>query len=147
MMLLRLRALLASAWAGMLLTIGGLAAPTLFALLDRAAAGRVAGRYFFLEARASILLALAVIVIERMRVRRPLPGAAARQFSVELMLALGALFCTLIGFEALQPLMEQARAGTGRWSFATLHAVSSSFFAIKLVLVGALAWRSCGQAS
>lgn len=144
-MLLRIRALAASLWAGMLLTIGGLAAPTLFALLDRTQAGRVAGRYFLMEARISIALAVLLIVIERVLSRHPAGGVPPRQFTAELMLALGALFCTVAGFEVLQPLMEQARAGQGSWSFASLHAVSSSFFAAKLVLVLILAWRCCGR--
>ncbi|MBI5334519.1 MAG: DUF4149 domain-containing protein [Burkholderiales bacterium] len=147
-MLLRIRALAAGLWAGMLLSIGGLAAPTLFAMLDRAAAGRVAGRYFWLEARASIVLAVLLIVIERWLVRRHDEAdlaAPARQFTVELMLVLGALLCTIVGFEIIQPLMEQARAGQGGWSFASLHAVSSGFFAAKIVLVAILAWRCCGR--
>lgn len=145
MMLTRIRALAAGLWAGMLLTIGGLAAPTLFALLDRGEAGRVAGRYFWLEARTSIVLAVLLIVIERMRVRGHVAGATPRQFTVELMLALGALLCTIAGFEVIEPLMEQARQGQGSWSFASLHAVSSSFFAAKIVIVLILAWRCCGQ--
>lgn len=146
MMLLRIRALAAGAWAGMLLTIGALAAPAAFALLDRADAGRLVGRYFLVEARASIALAVLLIVCERVLKRGQAEDELPRpQFTVELMLALGALFCTIAGFEVVQPLMERARAGQGTWSFGTLHAVSSSFFAVKLVLVLVLAWRSCSQ--
>jgi hypothetical protein len=38
-------------------------------------------------------------------------------------------------------MMEAARAGQGAWSFGALHAVSSGFFALKGLLVLALAWR------
>jgi hypothetical protein len=38
-------------------------------------------------------------------------------------------------------MLEAARAGQGSLSFGTLHAVSSAFFALRLLLVAALAWR------
>jgi hypothetical protein len=61
--------------------------------------------------------------------------------SYELLLLLGTVFCTVAGYHAVQPLMEAARAGQGRWSFGALHAISSAFFALKGLLVVALAWR------
>lgn len=145
MSLLRLRAMLSGLWAGMLVTLGAVAAPTLFALLDRSTAGRVAGRYFFIESRASILLAVAIIVIERVRVRGQLPEGRVRQFSAELMLTLVALLCTIVGYDVLHPMMEAARAGQGGTTFGLLHGLSSSLFAIKGALVLALLWRCCGS--
>jgi len=56
-------------------------------------------------------------------------------------LALGAVFCTVAGYFALQPLMAAARAGQGTLSFGQLHAISAAFYALKLVLVALLAWR------
>ena len=53
----------------------------------------------------------------------------------------GALFCTVAGYFALQPMMAAARAGQGAWSFGALHAVSAVFFGLKTLLVLALAWR------
>ena len=57
------------------------------------------------------------------------------------MLALGALFCTVAGYFALQPMMAAARAGEGGLSFGALHALSAGFYAVKTALVVALAWR------
>jgi hypothetical protein len=62
-------------------------------------------------------------------------------FSANLMLILGTLFCTVAGYFAVQPMMEAARAGQGSVSFGALHAVSSSFFVLKGLLVLTLAWR------
>ena len=59
-----------------------------------------------------------------------------------LMLVLAALFCTVLGHHALQPMMEAARAGQGRWSFGALHAASTAFYGIKTLCVAALAWRA-----
>jgi len=61
-----------------------------------------------------------------------------------MMLALGALFCTVAGYFALQPMMAAARAGQGPLSFGQLHAVSAVFYGLKLLLVLVLAWRAAG---
>ena len=57
------------------------------------------------------------------------------------MLTLGALFCTVAGYFALQPMMAAARAGEGAVSFGALHGLSAGFYALKTGLVVALAWR------
>jgi hypothetical protein len=54
------------------------------------------------------------------------------------------VFCTVAGYFALQPMMAAARAGEGPLSFGQLHAVSAAFYAVKLLLVLALAWRAAG---
>jgi hypothetical protein len=54
---------------------------------------------------------------------------------------LGCLFCTVLGYFALQPMMEAARAGQGRFSFGALHGASSAFFALKGLLLFAYLWR------
>ena len=59
---------------------------------------------------------------------------------------LGVLACTVIGYFALQPQMAAARAGQGLWSFGQLHAASSVFYVVKLVLLAVLAWRGAGEA-
>jgi len=43
--------------------------------------------------------------------------------------------------------MEQARAGHGRLSFGQLHAISSGFYGVKVLLVAALAWRLSRRSS
>lgn len=138
----RVRRLLPAAWLGVLLALALIVAPTLFALLERPAAGRVAGQLFAVEAQLSLALCVALGLIER---RRAALRAALKQgsrISAELLLVLAALFCTVLGQFAVQPLMEAARAGQGRWSFAALHAVSMAFYGVKTLLVAALAWRT-----
>ncbi|MBA3596510.1 MAG: DUF4149 domain-containing protein [Methylibium sp.] len=137
----RLRRLFPALWLGVLLAIALIAAPTLFAQLERAAAGRVAGRLFALEAQLSLALCIALGLIERRRASLRAAAGHGSRISAELLLVLGALFCTVCGQFALQPLMEAARAGEGRWSFGVLHAVSVGFYGLKTLLVAALAWR------
>jgi hypothetical protein len=48
----------------------------------------------------------------------------------------------VLGHFALQPMMEAARAGQGRWSFGALHGLSSALFLLKGLLVATLAWRA-----
>lgn len=140
----RLLRLLPPLWCGVLLTIGGIAAPALFALLPAADAGRVAGRLFATEAYVALALSIVLFIGERGRTRRP--GADGRSaLSGELLLVLGALFCTVAGYFALQPMMAQARAGGGRFGFGTLHAASSVLFLLKGLLVLALSWRVAGR--
>lgn len=138
----RLRRALPAIWLGGLLAIALIAAPSLFALLERADAGRVAGRLFRIEAQASLALAIGLALLERRRaVLRAAAGLGTR-VSAELLLVLGALFCTVFGHHALQPMMEAARAGEGRWSFGALHGISVAFYGLKTLLVAVLAWRA-----
>ena len=135
----RLAMMLAAAWLGTLLSIGLLAAPSAFKVLDRQAAGALVARLFALEAPLSLLLALGVLLLERWRFRAE---GLAVTVSLPILLALAALFCTVAGYYALQPLMDQARAGQGSWSFAQLHAVSLMLYGCKVVAVGWLAWEA-----
>ncbi len=65
------------------------------------------------------------------------------QFSTEMLLAAGALFCTVAGYYGLLPALEQARlGGPSQLSFLQLHALSLAFFGLKGLLVFALAWRA-----
>ena len=70
------------------------------------------------------------------------PEAQVSVMSAEILLVLGALFCTVLGYFALQPAMEAARAGQGAWSFGAIHGASSALFALKGVLLLVLAWRA-----
>ena len=142
MSLQRLRGWLCGLWTGLVLCLGGVAAPSLFAVLERAQAGAVAGRLFRIEATLSLVVAVALLIIERQVARARLERTPPpSRVSTELLLLLGVLFCTVAGYFALQPLMEQAKAGQGPWSFGALHGVSSVFFAAKGVLLLALSWR------
>jgi hypothetical protein len=137
-------ALLVALWAGVLLAIGAVAAPAAFAVLPAADAGRVAGRMFSVEAHAGLALVVLLFLVERRRARDAAQAGQGSVFSTNLVLLLGALFCTVAGYFALQPMMVAARAGQGAWSFGALHGISSAFFVLKGLLVLVLGWRLIG---
>lgn len=137
-MMNRFRALLAALWGGLLLSVAWVAAPSAFAVLERAQAGLLVARLFSLEAQLSLAAGLLLMLMERRLARdRGLPAISA-----EFLLPAAAVFCTVAGYYALQPMMAAAKSGQGPWSFGTLHGVSLVFYGIKLLLVLALAWRS-----
>ena len=137
----RFAAVVAGLWAGILLCIGAIAAPSAFATLVPADAGGVVSRMFMQEAYLSLGVAIVLFVIERQRTRQVASAGAGSVFSLNLVLLLGTLFCTIAGYFAVQPMVAAARAGQGTLSFGTLHAMSASLFALKGLLVLALAWR------
>ena len=132
---------LAGLWAGALLCIALLAAPAAFAVLPAADAGRVAGRMFAHEAYLSLLLVVVLFAFERKRARADAHAGRGSVLSTNILLLMGALFCTVAGYFAVQPMMAAARAGQGTWSFAVLHGASAGFFGLKALLVSVLAWR------
>jgi hypothetical protein len=139
----RVAALAASLWLGLVATLALVAAPTLFAMLERPLAGRLAGQMFRIEAHAALGFALLLFLIERWRLRRRSGGPAV---STELLLVAGALFCTVLGYFGLQPMMAAAKAGEpARLGFAALHGLSTLFFAVKGLLLLALTWRQAGR--
>ena len=142
----RWRLLLPGLWAGWLLCVAALATPAAFALLPQADAGRVAGRMLAQEAYTSLALGVLLLVLERVAARRAVAEGQGSQFSAGMVLALGALFCTVAGYFALLPMMAAARAGQGPLSFGQLHAVSAVFYGAKVLLVLTLAWRAAGAA-
>ncbi len=150
--LLRVQAWLAAAWAGLILAVGAVAAPSLFAVLERSQAGAGAGRIFTNEARISLAVAILLFVIERRRVRDLVEaqahnGQAPTAMTGNLLLVLGALFLTVFGEFALHPLIEAAKAGQPtRLSFGALHGISATLFWLKAVLVIGLSWRLTAQA-
>ncbi len=139
---LRWRALLACAWLGLLLCVALIATPAGFSTLPKEDAGRVAAFILAREAATSLVLGMILVVLERQLARH-----AERQFSAGLMLALGTVFCTVVGYFVLQPLMVEARAGQGALTFGQLHAISLGFFGLKGLLVVALAWRATRSAT
>ena len=138
----RLRRLLPALWAGLLLAIALVAAPSAFAVLPVHDAGRVVARLFAIEAEVSIALAVLLFLIERRRASAAAEAGQGSVISAPMLLLLGTLVCTVAGYFALLPLLEAARGGQGRWSFAALHGVSLGFYGLKTVLVLALAWRA-----
>ena len=108
--------------------------------MPRADAGRVAGRLFALDATIGVCAGALLLLLAVQLARRDAEHGASR-FSAEMMLVLGALFCIVAGYYALQPAMEAAARGEPGPSFALLHGVASAFFAAKFALVALLAWR------
>ena len=137
----RWAAWLAGLWTGVLAALGLIAAPTAFALLPRETAGLLAGRLFVQEAYAGLAVAVVLLVLLRTRARRAADAGTGSLLDGDMLLVLGALFCTVLGHFALQPMMASARAGEGPFSFAALHGLSAGLFGFKTVLVGLLAWR------
>lgn len=142
----RLRRGLPGMWLGLLLALGLIAAPTLFALLDRPLAGRVAGQLFAIEARLTLGFVVVLGLIERTRGQRRAEAGLGPRLSAELLLVLGVLFLTVAGYFALQPMMEAARAGQGRLSFGALHGLSSAAYFLKMALLAVLSWRVAAPA-
>jgi hypothetical protein len=143
-MLSQFRTVLAALWLGLVVTLAAVAAPVLFAGLERTDAGRLAGNMFRIEAYAALGLAVALFLIERRLATLRMQAGQGSVLSVNLLLVLGALFCTVSGYFALQPMMEAARAGQGRLSFGALHGISSVLFVLKGLLLLALVWRGAG---
>ncbi len=141
----RWQALIAGLWAGMLLSIGGLAAPALFAVLERSQAGMAAGRMFSAEASLSMVLG-AVLLFMQWQIKHPYQyPSASRQARIHVSLIMCALLMTLLGYFLLHPFIQAAKAGQPTWlSFAQMHALASGMFAIKALAVTALAWRLTG---
>lgn len=143
MKLLRFQSWLAGVWAGVIIAVGAVAAPTLFATLERPMAGLAAGRIFAVEARLSLAFAVLLFVIERRRVRDLLEsGVRMSAVTANLLLSLGALFLTIFGEFALHPMIEAAKAGQPTaLSFGALHGISATLFWLKGGLVAVMAWR------
>ncbi|RTL32259.1 MAG: DUF4149 domain-containing protein [Burkholderiales bacterium] len=143
MKLLRFQAWLAAVWAGAMLAVGGLAAPSLFMVLDRHLAGQATGRIFTLEAKVSLAFAIVLLMIERRRVRDLVEsGQATTVMTGNLLLILAALFLAIFGEFVLHPMIEEAKAGEPTaLSFGALHGASSVLYWLRIVLVGSLAWR------
>ncbi len=140
----RLQTWLAGIWAGLIVGVGAISAPSLFAVLDKAQAGQGAGRIFSVEAKVSLVMAMVLFVIERRRVRdeAEAQGGGTMGMTTQLLLVLGALFLTVFGQFALHPMIEAAKQGQPTpLSFGALHGISASMFWLKGVLVLILAWR------
>jgi hypothetical protein len=137
--------LLPGLWAGLLLGIALIAAPTAFAVLPRAQAGQMVARVFVQEAWLGMALAGLLLWVEhscsrrdRRVVQRGVPGK-------RVVLLWGTVGCTLVGYFGVAWLMSAARAGQGPFGFGQLHAASTVFFAVKTLLVLRLAWLAGQQ--
>jgi hypothetical protein len=142
-----LRLLLPGLWAGLLLTVALVATPAPFALLAQADAGRVVGRILAQEAYAALAFGIVLLALERVRAKRLADAGEGSQFTAGMALAGGALFCTVAGYFALQPMMAAAKAGQGALSFGQLHAISAAFYVLKTALVLSLAGMAARAAA
>ncbi|SAK81715.1 membrane protein [Caballeronia fortuita] len=139
-------------WVGSLLTLGLVAAPVLFSMLDPASAGSVAAQLFQIEAIIGVISALVLILIANRFVKSGIVDYKRVRPIVAMMLV-----CVLIGYFALQPFMNSLRvaaqeAGTDLASspyareFGILHGISSAIYVIECLLGLALVWRLPGAA-
>lgn len=125
-------------WAGVLLGIALIAAPSAFEVLPRAEAGRFVARVFAQEAWFSVFAAVALLLTV---------GLDRAQQARQRLLVLTCLACTLLGYFAVQALLPAARAGSGVFSFAQLHLFGTVLYAAKTLAVLALAWRAAAPRS
>jgi len=137
----RVAAVLAGLWAGAIAAIALIAAPAGFAILQRAEAGVLAGLLFQREAYAGLALAVVMLLLVKHKAAGDAATGRGSVFSADLILVLAAMFCTIVGYFVIQPLMQQARTGPGPRSFAALHGVSAVLFGAKGLLAMVLAWR------
>lgn len=138
---LRLAAVLAALWAGVMLAVAAIGTPAGFALAPKPLQGPLAGFMLAREAYASLAFSVVLFVILRARARERARLGQGSVLSADVLLVLGALFCTVFGHFGLRMAMDAARAGEGVWSFGALHGVSVGVFGLKALLVLALAWR------
>jgi hypothetical protein len=146
-LLLRFQVVLAALWLGLVLTLALMVTPMLFSMLDRPLAGQVAGALFRVEAHTALGVAAALFLIERRQANLRAVWGQGSIFSMELSLILAALFCTVLGYFGLQPMMESARLGTSSLSFGLLHGLSSTFFGLKGLILVVLTWRLIARLS
>jgi hypothetical protein len=127
-------ALLAALWAGSLLTVCIIAAPTAFAVLgDRSLAGAVAGRLFQIESWLGVAFALVIAPLLYVQRRGPL-----RADVILIVVTAGAPLASQL---VLGPLMQSARAAGDMARFGALHGVSALLFVLACLGALALAWR------
>ena len=138
---LRAGGVLAGIWAGAVLAVALIGTPAGFALVPRDMAGQLAGFMLSREAVLSIAMSAVLFVIVRRQARDAARAGKGSVLSANVLLVLGALFCTVLGHYGLRSAMDAPRAGQGVWSFGTLHGLSVAFFGLKGLLVLALAWR------
>ena len=127
------RQLLLALWAGLLVSIGALVAPALFAILaNRVVAGGIAAELFRRTTFVSIAVALVLCLLAR--------GAAARTPILRRLAPLVPAALLALGEFAVKPMLEAARVASGPAgrAFIAWHAVSGTLFAGATLLVIAL---------
>jgi len=139
--------IVAMIWVGSMLTLGYVAAPVLFSMLERSSAGSVAAQLFRIEGMLGVVCALVLLVMANRLVRT---GSAEYKRTRWVIAAM--LVCVLLGYFALQPFMSALRVAAQEGGmalaqspyasrFGLLHGVSSAFYLIESVLGLVLFWR------
>lgn len=134
----RWQRLLPGLWAGLLIGVAALAAPSAFAALPRADAGRFVARLFEQEAWTSLAFGAVLLAASFVHVERD----TTRKIAGQRALLVVTLVATLLGYFVVQPLMPAARQAAGPFSFAQLHLFSTAMYALKALAVSWLAWRA-----
>ena len=124
--------------------VGFVAAPTLFAVLERATAGHAAAQLFATDAAIGLGFGGLLLVATLQKARIEAEAGVGSRFSTEMLLALAALFCVVAGHYGVQPMLEAARRGEGGASFGALHAASTVFFGLRFLAASVLAWWLTG---
>jgi len=132
---------LAGVWAGVLIAVAFIGTPAGFALVPRDLAGRLASFMLSREAYLSIAMSVVLFVVVRGQARDAARAGQGSVMSANVLLVLGALFCTVFGYFGVASAMDAAREGRGPLSFGALHGLSVACFGLKGLLVLALAWR------
>lgn len=133
--------MLAGVWAGAILAVAFIGTPAGFALVPRDVAGKLAGFMLSREAYLSIAMSVVLFVVVRAQAREAARAKQGSVMSANVLLVLGALFCTVFGHFGITSAMDVAREGKGALSFGALHGISVAVFGLKGLLVLALAWR------
>ena len=140
MLAMRARLLIACLWAGSLWAVGYLVAPTLFITLpDQVLAGTIAGKLFRVEAWLSVVCGIVLITLCYFHA----PDGRLKKL---LVLSVGMLLCTLVGYFGIQPFMASLREATvggvittdAKTQFGILHGVASGIYFIQSLLGVAL---------
>lgn len=137
--------LLVAIWAGSMWTVGYFVAPILFATSeDKVLAGKIAGSLFQAEACLSLACGLLLVFLCKLTAHKFL----IKERKIVLLLIVGMLICTLVGYFVLHPYMVDLRtvmheaAGpdliVAKSKFGLLHGLSSALYLLESLLAVAL---------
>jgi hypothetical protein len=117
----RFAAVVLTLWAGSLWTICGIAAPAAFAVLERPAAGRLAGALF--QSETWLGAACALILFAAALAHKPLAGRLSPPW-----LIVATAGAPLLSELVLTPMMAAARAANDMSRFGMLHGLAAVLF-------------------
>jgi len=150
----RIRLLIIGLWAGSLLTIGYLVAPTLFLILpDKKLAGTIAGALFRNEAYLTVFCSLVLIIFFLPTIEK---DGSFRQRKVFFYMVAAMLLCTVIGYFGIHPffvtLKESSDFAGGMNSvnqtkFNLLHGLASALYFIQSILGVALLFQESSKST